>query len=146
MKVNSWLRNGWWLIIGLFVLSACGSPNTALTISGAWARPTPMIERAGAAYFVITGGSAEDRLIAAKSDVSAKTEIHETKNVDGTMQMSPVASLLIPANGAVELKPGSYHIMLIDLQKELKTGDKVTLTLTFEKAGEMTVVAEVKDE
>ena len=61
------------------------------------------------------------------------------------MGMQPIARLEIPAGGTVELKPGSYHIMLIDLTKELKAGDTIEITLKFEKAGEITVTAEVRE-
>jgi len=62
----------------------------------------------------------------------------------GMMGMRPVARLDIPAGGKVELKPGGYHIMLIELTRELKVGDKVEITLTFEKAGDVKVTAEVR--
>jgi hypothetical protein len=63
----------------------------------------------------------------------------------GTMGMRPIDRLEIPAGGTVELKPGSYHIMLIGLNQELKPGDKIEITLTFEKAGEVKVTAEVRE-
>ena len=59
--------------------------------------------------------------------------------------MQPVARLEIPAGGSVELKPGSYHIMLIGLKQDLKAGDTIEITLTFEKAGEVKVTAEVRE-
>lgn len=61
------------------------------------------------------------------------------------MTMRPVEAIDIPAGETVMLKPGGYHIMLIDLAKPLKVGDKIDLTLKFEKAGEVKVVAEVKE-
>jgi hypothetical protein len=60
--------------------------------------------------------------------------------------MSPVDSVDIPAGGELAFKPGSYHVMLMGLKQELKTGDKVTLTLNFEKAGPVTVECEVRDQ
>ncbi len=62
----------------------------------------------------------------------------------GMMGMRPIARLEIPAGGKIELKPGSYHIMLIELTKELKVGDRVEITLVFEKAGDVKVSAEVR--
>ena len=64
---------------------------------------------------------------------------------DGGMTMKPVDKIDLPAGQAVELKPGGYHIMLIDLAKPLEVGDSIEITLTFEKAGEKTVTAEVRD-
>lgn len=63
----------------------------------------------------------------------------------GNMTMKPVESIELPAGEMVELKPGGYHIMLIDLVKPLEVGDTIELTLTFEQAGEKTVTAEVKE-
>ena len=60
------------------------------------------------------------------------------------MQMSPVPNIPVPANGKVELKPGGFHLMLIGLTRPLKIGDKVQLTLNFEKAGKIPVTAEVQ--
>ena len=62
----------------------------------------------------------------------------------GMMGMRKIDKLDIPAGGKVELKPGGYHIMLIELTRELKAGDKVEITLTFEKAGDVKVTAEVR--
>ena len=64
----------------------------------------------------------------------------------GMMQMSPVPNIPVPANGKAELKPGGLHMMLIGLNRELKAGDKVQLTLNFEKAGKVPVTAEVKEQ
>jgi copper(I)-binding protein len=62
-----------------------------------------------------------------------------------TMTMREVASIELPAGEMVELKPGGYHIMLIDLVAPLEVGDEIELTLTFEKAGDRTVTAEVRE-
>jgi copper(I)-binding protein len=102
----------------------------------------------GAAYMIIQNkGGEDDALIGAKSDVSAVTEIHEMVIDDNNvMHMKPVEGqrLVIPAKGKVELKPGSYHIMLINLDHQLTEGEVVHLTLKFEKSGEMKVDAPVK--
>ena len=67
------------------------------------------------------------------------------KVVNGTMQMRELAGgLPIPADGTAVLKPGSYHVMLIGLKKPLKEGETFPLTLTFEKAGKITVDVPVK--
>jgi copper(I)-binding protein len=61
------------------------------------------------------------------------------------MEMKPVDKIDIPAGGTVELKPGGYHVMLLDVQKTLNPGDTFDVTLTFEKAGTQTVTAEVRE-
>ena len=74
------------------------------------------------------------------SDMSTTTAMGS-----GTMTMRPVESIKLPKGTKVELKPGGYHIMLLDLVKPLAKGDKVQLTLTFDKAGTKTVTATVRD-
>ena len=63
----------------------------------------------------------------------------------GSMTMKPVDAIELPAGKAVKLEPGGYHIMLIDLVQPLAVGDRIEITLTFEKAGAKTVEAEVRD-
>ena len=143
-----------WLVMGVMLtalaLAACGGSGGAaggITASDAWARPSPMMNRAGAAYLVIqNNGAAEDKLLSVESDVAQTIELHETKEMNGMMQMSPVPNIPVPAGGKTELKPGGLHVMLIGLNRELKAGDKVQLTLNFEKAGKVPVTAEVKEQ
>lgn len=147
MKTWRWTLFGS-LVLGLW-LAACGGTGsqTGIAVTEAWARPSPMAERAGAAYMLITnGGSIDDRLISVTTDVAATVELHETKNEGGMMAMAPVDGITIPANGRAELKPGGYHVMLIDLTHELKVGETIDLVLEFEQAGELEVTVEVRDE
>jgi copper(I)-binding protein len=135
------------LVLAALALAACGgSGGTAsggITVSDAWALPSPMMERAGAAYMVLrNNGAAEDKLLSVESDVAKTIELHETKESSGMMAMSPVPTFGA-ANGKTELKPGGLHVMLIGLNRELKAGDKVQLALNFEKAGKIPVTAEV---
>ena len=138
------------VVLAALALAACGGPGGTtggITVSDAWARPSPMMERAGAAYMVLqNGGAAEDKLLSVESDVAKTIELHETKESGGMMEMSPVPNIPVPANGKAELKPGGFHVMLIGLKRELKVGDKVQLTLNFEKAGKIPVMAEVREQ
>jgi copper(I)-binding protein len=63
----------------------------------------------------------------------------------GMMTMQPVESIEVPADGSVALEPGGYHVMLLDVKKELVPGDTIEVTLTFERAGEVTVTADVRE-
>lgn len=63
----------------------------------------------------------------------------------GMMTMQPVESIPVPAGETVELKPGGYHVMLLEVKKVLAVGDTIDVTLTFEKAGEITTTAEVRE-
>ena len=138
------------VLLAALALAACGGPGGTtggITVSDAWARTSPMMERAGAAYMVLqNSGAAEDKLLSVESDVAKTIELHETKESGGMMQMSPVPNIPIAAGGKTELKPGGLHVMLIGLNRELKAGDKVQLTLNFEKAGKVPVTAEVKEQ
>lgn len=101
----------------------------------------------GAAYMTIrNSGAAADRLLKVEGDVAKSIELHSVVDNAGVMQMRPVAEIAIPAGGEAQLKPGGLHVMMIGLQHQLKPGDKVGLTLTFEKAGRLSVQAEVREQ
>lgn len=107
-----------------------------------WSRATPEGAKVAAGYVAIrNSGSMSDRLIAVTGEIAGKTEIHEMA-VDGkgVMTMRPVPDgLEIPAGAEVELKPGSFHIMFMDLRQGAEQGGKFKGTLTFEKAGTVAV-------
>ncbi len=99
----------------------------------------------GAVYVTLSnGGSQADSLISASSDAAKTVELHEVQQEGGVMKMRPVKSIPVPAGGRVELKPGGYHIMLLDLKHDLKPGDKVPVTLSFEHGGELRIEAAVR--
>jgi copper(I)-binding protein len=99
----------------------------------------------GAVYVTLSNaGSQADALISASSDAAGTVELHEVQKESGVMKMRPVKSIPVPAGGKVELKPGGYHIMLLDLKHDLKPGDKVPVTLSFEHGGELRIEAAVR--
>ncbi|KRB21790.1 hypothetical protein ASD99_05985 [Mesorhizobium sp. Root695] len=112
-----------------------------LEIGHPWSRATPAGAKVAGGYFTITNnGSAPDRLVSISSDVSEKAELHEMGVKDGVMTMRPVAGgLEIPAGGKVALAPGGYHLMFIGLKRQPKQGEEFSATLTFEKAGAVSV-------
>ncbi len=113
---------------------------SAPQVSQAWSRPAPQGGN-GAGYAVITNtGPAADTLIAVSSPVAARVEIHETMVMNGQAMMHPrPGGLDVPAGSTVALKPGGWHIMLMGLKQPLKAGDHYPATLTFKKAGKVTV-------
>lgn len=112
-----------------------------LIISGVWARTTPPTAKTGAAYFRVQNtGKTDDILIGVKGAISKKTEIHESKMEGGIMKMSHVGRVAVPAGGTAQLKPGSFHIMLMGLHGPIKEGDHFPLMLTFEKSGDVEVM------
>ena len=125
---------------------AQGAGSTTITVEQPWARATPAGAKTGAAYMTLANKTkTADRLTGASSHVAAKVQIHEMKVVNGVMQMREVADgLAIPAGGSVMLKPGSYHVMLMGLKKPLVAGQSFPLTLTFAKAGNISVTVPVQ--
>jgi copper(I)-binding protein len=128
------------------VLAACSTAGGEVTATDAWARTSMGMDRAGAAYVVLTNDSTTaDALIGATSPAAATVEIHETTaGASGMTGMQPVDALELPAGATVTLEPGGYHLMLIDLTADLEVGQEIELTLDFETAPDLTVTAEVR--
>jgi copper(I)-binding protein len=116
-----------------------------IALSDPWAR-MGMSGDNSAAYMYITNTSGEDTLVSAQSSVAKTIELHTViKGDDGMMQMRPVeGGITVPAQGNQTLKPGSYHIMLIGLNSDLKKGDTFEVELTFANAGSVPVTVEVR--
>lgn len=109
-----------------------------LEIEKPWARATAPGASVGGGYLVVRNkGAAGDRLVGVSSPASARVEIHEMAMEKDVMRMREVKGVDVPAKKSVEFKPGGYHLMLVELKAPLKPGDKVPLTLRFEKAGEI---------
>ena len=97
-------------------------------------------------FMTLTNSSSQgDTLVAAQTNVAARAELHTVAmDMEGGMKMQHIENIPVPASSSVELKPGSLHVMLFGLSKELKTGDTFPLTLRYEKGGENTVQVQVK--
>jgi len=136
------------VLILAVVVAACGgsSGGSGLILSDAWVRNPAIADQPGAAYLVIQNNGAADKLLSVTSDIVQTIELHESMMSGNMMQMSPLPNIEVPANGKVELKPGGFHLMLIGLTRPLKVGDKVQLTLNFEKAGRIPVTANVREQ
>jgi hypothetical protein len=117
-----------------------------LIISQAWSRATPGGAKIGGGYLTIENkGSAPDRLIGGTWDANAKVEVHEMAMNNGVMTMRPLdQGLTIEPGKTVKLAPGGIHLMLFDLKGPFKQGDKVPVTLEFEKAGKVTFSLDVQ--
>ncbi len=116
-----------------------------IEITEGWVRGTPPGTTITAMYMNVENkGEQEDVLSSVSSKISKSAEIHQTSVDDkGVAKMEMVESVAIPAGEAVQFKPGGMHIMLIDLEEPLKSGDEVEIELVFEKAGNIKVQAEV---
>jgi copper(I)-binding protein len=117
-----------------------------LLISQAWSRATPVGAKVAGAYFTVENkGTAADRLVGGSADVVGRVEIHEMAMDNGVMRMRPLdKGLAIEPGKTVKFAPGGYHLMLMDLKSQFKQGDKVPVTLEFEKAGKVTVALDVQ--
>jgi periplasmic copper chaperone A len=117
-----------------------------LVISQAWSRATPNGAKVGTGYLTIENkGTTPDKLVGVSGDVSPRIEVHEMSMSNGVMKMRAVdGGLTIDPGKTVKLSPGGYHLMIMDMKSPLKQGDKLPLTLQFEKAGKVAVTLDVQ--
>ena len=152
-------------LLSLPILAACGSPSDAgLHVEDVWARPAmaggemsgtqpaaamghSMAAPGTGAVFMrlVNDGPEADRLLGGQTNVAGVVEIHETVLEGEVMKMQMLPDgLEVLAGDEVLLKPGSYHVMLIGIQDDLEVGERFSIDLQFEKAGTVTVEAEVR--
>jgi hypothetical protein len=115
----------------------------SITVEHPWARPAATAN--GAAYFGLTNhGAAPDRLVGVASPAARTAEMHATTvDAQGIATMRRVQAVDLPAGGGAVFAPGGLHLMLVDLARPLAAGASFPLTLTFERAGAVTVEVEV---
>lgn len=135
---------------------ACDRSKPEVRLESAWARRAPMVgddaqsgvasERGNGAVYatVVNAGKTADVLIAGASEAADAVELHESYEMSGMMMMRPAPKLEILAGSRLEMKPGGYHLMLLRLKRDLAPGEKIKVSLTFEKAGQLSVDAEVR--
>lgn len=136
------------MVIAVFALlaGACGG-EAELDVADAWARPA--IGPNGAVYLTVDGGETDTALSSASAspDVAAAVELHQTViRDDGTMAMTRMNQVDIPAESTVMMVPGGLHVMLINLTEPLELGDTFDLNLTFVDGTELVTTVEVRDE
>jgi periplasmic copper chaperone A len=136
------------LVCSVVSAQAQNAPDTklgALTLSAPWTRATPGSAKVAGGYVrIANGGSTVDRLTGGTSTIAGRIEIHEMSLTDGVMRMRPLKDgLEIKPGASVELAPGGYHIMFMDLKQRLNQGESFKATLQFEKAGAVEVTFSV---
>lgn len=154
------------VVAGAALFASCGSDDSSSSsapeITKVWARTSPMETSLGAVYMTISSKDGDELTdVSVDSSIAAMAQIHEmvmasaetdvsmpmtTEAMSGEMVMQEVDSIVIDAGGSVDLMPGGYHIMLMEIAAPLELGTKFDVTLTFAKAGKVTVTAEVRDE
>ena len=113
------------------------------TVKDAWVRGTVAGQKATGLFGQISSPSG-GRLVSASSPLAGVVEMHEMAMDGNVMKMRAVTALDLPAGKTVELKPGGYHLMLLDLKQELKAGETVPVTLVIEGAGGKRENVEIK--
>ena len=130
------------LIAGACALFAAVPASAEIQIEDAYARSASPMAKSGAAFLVIrdSEGSA-DRLINVSSDAAARTELHtHIAGEGGVMRMVHVEEgFELPQGGAITMQRGGQHVMLMGLTAPMEQGETVSITLTFEKAGDVVV-------
>ena len=144
------------------LLTACNStPSGAatvgkLTLSDAWMRAATVMDHgtmkmdgpSSAIYMLIENSGDTDVLLSASvsQNVAAVAELHQTKEENGLMTMNPMpAGIEVPANGKLEIKPGGYHIMLVNVKQTLAPGQTIKLSLKFKNNGEVSLDVPVRE-
>lgn len=127
------------LLATLSALAVQISWANPVTVSKAWVRPTLPGQTVAGAYLDITSKHPA-RLLAARSPLSPDVQIHWMKMEGDVMRMREVASIDLPQGKTVSLKPGGYHLMLMQLNKPIREGDTVPLTLVIETRGKRQTV------
>lgn len=133
------------IIASLFALASCVSQSSFAQVNAKdpWVRPTVPQQKVTGAFMQLTA-SQDMKLISISSPVASRVEIHTMEMDKDVMRMREIKSLDLPNGKTVELKPGSYHIMLMGLKNAIKEGDTVTLTLLLEGKDKKQQTLEVK--
>jgi periplasmic copper chaperone A len=116
-----------------------------LVVANAWSPATPPVASVGVVYFWISNqGSRPDRLLALTSDAASAVELHESRSVQGVVEMRQVSAVDCPPGVTVKSEPGGLHVMLVGLVRPLVAGTMFTLKLQFRDAGSLTLQVPVK--
>jgi hypothetical protein len=134
------------ILLWALMLASCSQPSKSLSVTDVWARPGNA-GGTGAVYFTLVNNTdQEDALLSVHSPAAKAVEVHSSMmDENGNMTMLQQDSVPVPAGGKVEFKPGGLHVMLIDLENDLKVNDSFSITLTFERTGEVEVNVIVKE-
>lgn len=144
-------RTMWGAILLLLLLSGCRvSEPGVLFVQGVWGRPSPEGAQTAAFYMTLVNESEDqDVLHTVSADACETIELHRSSmDEDGVMRMAPVpgGQIVVPAGESVVLQPGGLHVMCIGLAQPLVEGQDVPLTLEFEIAGPIAVLAQIQQE
>ena len=133
------------LLIFIALISCDQQTGAGVEIKNAWIREVPPGAEVAALYLEIENKGPEDSIVSVSSDVSKTAEIHTTEiAADGTGRMVRLDNVILPSGSVTSFTPGGKHIMLIDLTKPPKAGEKHEVVISFDNSGKQTVTAEVR--
>jgi copper(I)-binding protein len=128
------------LLTLVFSIASNAASEHTLHVGHVWARATPPGASVGAAYFVLhNAGHEHDRLLAIESTVARTAQMHTSELTGEMMKMKRLDGVDVDSGKSVEFAPGGHHVMLVGLHGPLTEGDSFTMTLSFDKAGPVTV-------
>ncbi len=132
----------YWLATTL-IMAATSSACAQVKVTAAWVRAT-VAQQSVTGAFMHVDSPADARLVSATTPIAGTVELHRMSMDNNVMKMAPVAGIDIPAGKGVDLKPGGYHLMLINLKSQIKAGDMVPITLVIEGPDHSQTSVEVK--
>lgn len=133
------------MVLAVILLSACAA-GEGIEPHEAWTRNARQGEN-GSVYLILHNHTdVDDALVSVSTDAAEAVELHLTEvDTNDVMEMTPLASIDIPAGGEVAFETGSYHIMLVNLQKDLNVGDEISIALHFENYQDVTITVPVQE-
>jgi hypothetical protein len=126
-------------LVALVGSAAAPIGSAPIIVRGAWTRPAAAGMNAAGYLTIVNTGPFADRLISAASPSATRVSIHESRRVGAVMTMRALPMLRIPSKSQVALAPGGYHLMLEALRRPLRLGERVPVTLNFDRAGALHV-------
>jgi copper(I)-binding protein len=139
------MKVGFFLATAVMTATMAAAAAPAVSVSGAWTRPTATAGMNAAGYLTLVNrGNREARLVAASSPDASSVTLHRSAAAGPVMTMRSVAFIAVPAHGKADLAPGGYHLMLEGVRRPLHVGDKVPVSLSFAGGGAMRAVLRVR--
>ncbi|MCD8514769.1 MAG: copper chaperone PCu(A)C [Burkholderiaceae bacterium] len=131
------------VIAAMMALTSSAWAQATVSVEEAWVRGTVAQQKATGAFMRLTS-TQPARLVEASSPIAGVTEIHEMAMDNDIMRMRQIPGLDLAAGQTVELKPGGYHVMLMDLKQPLQAGQQVPITLVFEDANQLRFTQQIE--
>ena len=134
------------LLLILFIQACSTGSENSIDISEVWIREVPVNSDITALYFEVkNGGSSDDIIVSVNTHLSEKAEIHNTViNSGGSAKMERLEEVVVPSRDTVSFSPGGMHVMLIGLNKNIKTGEEYQVNINFKNSGNKIVKARVR--